>query len=203
MRAATAGGKLLSYLSPKVKIGQSFQGKGLFAQEKIRKGEIVIDYTHGKAKFVSTAEAVILYEQGNDYMIQVDDDLFFAARNEEEVEEADFLNHSCDPNCGIKGSLQIVARRPIQPQEEITIDYAMCESSEYSIDCRCGTAQCRKVITGDDWKRKELQQRYQGFFSKYLERKMEKECGGKCEENDTSRNYNLKNISNSISIHCA
>lgn len=170
MRAATAGGKLLSYLSPKVKIGQSFQGQGLFAQEKIRKGEI--DYTHGKAKFVSTAEAVILYEQGNDYMIQVDDDLFFAARNEEEVEEADFLNHSCDPNCGIKGSLQIVAKRHIGAGEEISIDYAMCESSEYSIDCRCGTAQCRKVITGDDWKRKELQQRYRGFFSEYLQRKM-------------------------------
>lgn len=175
MRATTAGEKSLSYLSPKVKIGPRFQGKGLFAIKEIESGEVIIDFTNGPGQFVSTREADLLYEQGNDYMIQVDDDLFFVASNEEEVEEADFVNHSCDPSCGIKGSLQIVARRPIQPQEEITIDYVMCESSEYRMNCRCGAAQCRKVIIGDDWKRKELQRRYKGYFSEHLKRKISEE----------------------------
>ena len=38
-------------------------------------------------------------------MIQVDDDLFFAAMGDDDLEDEDFINHSCEPNCGIRGSL--------------------------------------------------------------------------------------------------
>lgn len=164
-----------SYISPKVKIGKSKIGKGLFALKKIRKGELIIDYTKGPGKFLPTKEADKLYEKGNDYMIQVDDDLFFVATTKEELEDADFLNHSCNPNCGIQGTLKIIAIRDIEPGEEITFDYAMCESSEYEIKCNCGSSNCRKVITGNDWKIKELQKKYKGFFSDYLQKKIARE----------------------------
>jgi len=164
---------LKSYTSPKVKVKESkLGGKGLFAKEKIKKGKIIIDYTKGPGKFLSAKEAGALYKKGNDYMIQVDHDTFFGATNKDELEVADFVNHSCDPNCGIKGKLRIVAMRDIDKGEEVAFDYAMTESSDYAMKCKCKSAYCRGVIHGDDWKLKDLQKRYNGFFSDYLQKKI-------------------------------
>lgn len=164
-----------SYISFKVKLSKSKNGKGLFALEKTRKGELIIDFSKGPGKFLTTKEADKFYEKDNDYMIQVDDDLFFAVTDQEELEDADFLNHSCNPNCGIDGTLRIIAMRDIEPGEEITFDYAMCESSDYKMECNCGSSDCRKVITGNDWKIDELQKRYKRFFSYYLEKRIVRE----------------------------
>ncbi|MEK6888602.1 MAG: SET domain-containing protein-lysine N-methyltransferase [Nanoarchaeota archaeon] len=161
-----------SYVSPKVKITKSKNGKGLFAFEKIKSGEIVVDFSTGPGKYLKTKDADKFYEKGEDYMIQVDDGLFFAATNKKELEDADFINHSCDPNCGIKDKLKIVAMRDIKPGEEITFDYAMCESSEYKMKCNCGSPNCRREISGNDWKLKKLQKKYTIFFSDYLKRKI-------------------------------
>ncbi len=38
--------------------------------------------------------------------------------------------------------------------------------------CHCNTASCRRVIDGRDWRRRDLQRRYQGYFSWYLQRKI-------------------------------
>ncbi len=164
---------MASYISPKVRIGDSrASGKGLFASEPIKKDEVLMDYTGGFGKFVSAAEADELFKNGYDHMIQVDDDLFFAATEEVEFEEADYLNHSCDPNCGIRDKLKIVAMRDIKPGEELAVDYAMMESTDFEIPCGCGSANCRHLITGNDWKLPELQERYRGYFSEYLQKKI-------------------------------
>lgn len=163
-----------SYISPKVELRNGRIGRGLHAVKPLLPGELVIDFAKGPGKLLSTTEANRLFDSGNDYMIQVGDNEFFVATNHEELEEADFINHSCDPNCGIRGSLQIVALRKILPGDEITYDYAMSESSDYQLSCRCLSGICREVITGNDWKNKELQLKYKGFFSGYLEIKIDK-----------------------------
>ena len=48
----------------------------------------------------------------------------------------------------------------------------MFESSQYSFKCICGAHNCRKTITGDDWRILELQKRYAGYFSDYLQKKI-------------------------------
>lgn len=163
-----------SYLSPKVKIGQSKVGKGIFAIKKIGKGELIADFENGSGKFLPLEEADRIYEAGNDYMLQVDDNVFFVATGKNELEDADFINHSCEPNCGIKERLKIVAIRSIEKGEEISFDYAMSESSDYSMKCLCGKQKCRKFICGDDWKIRDLQKNYNGFFSGYLQKKIER-----------------------------
>lgn len=55
-----------SFITPKAKIGKARIGKGLFALKKIRKGELVVDFTNGPGKFLSTKQADALYEKGND-----------------------------------------------------------------------------------------------------------------------------------------
>jgi SET domain-containing protein len=162
-----------SYSSPKVVAKNSaLDGKGLFAIQHISKDELLIDFSSGPGKFISLKESDELYDRGYDYMIQVDDDLFFAAMNDDELEVEDFINHSCGPNCGIRGSLQIIATRDIVAGEEITFDYAMTESSDYSMPCKCGKENCRRIITGNDWKNEKLQQKYAGYFSEYLNKKI-------------------------------
>jgi hypothetical protein len=49
---------------------------------------------------------------------------------------------------------------------EIQID------DDYSVECKCGAPNCRKILTGKDWQRPELQERYAGYFSAYLARKI-------------------------------
>jgi uncharacterized protein len=41
------------------------------------------------------------------------------------------------------------------------------------MSCHCNTAHCRRVIDGHDWQRPDLQQRYRGYFSWYLQRKID------------------------------
>lgn len=163
-----------SYLLSKIEKRESRKGGyGLFAKEKIVKGEVAVDFSQGPGRRISVQEMDRLYHDGYDYGIQVGDGEFFAATEDAELEAVDFLNHSCDPNCGIKDSLKIVAMLDIAPDEEITFDYAMSESSDFAMQCACGSAKCRGVITGEDWKQRDLQERYKGYFSVYLEKKIE------------------------------
>ncbi len=163
-----------SYISPKVKTKKSDNGLGVFAVKKISAGELITDYTNGTGKYIKNAEAKKFFNEGFDYMLQVSDNLYFAATRNNELEPGDYINHSCNPNCGIKGRIKIVAMRNIKPDEEITFDYAMSESSNYRMKCNCGSQNCRGVITGDDWKIPALQKRYEGFFSEYLQKKIKR-----------------------------
>ena len=161
-----------SFISQKIKKKRSHAGFGLFAITDIQKGERIVDFSTGTGSWIDTKQADALYDAGNDYIIQTDDNLFFAAANDAELEDADFINHSCDPNCGIRGSLEIVAMRDIAAGEEITFDYAMSESSDLHMECSCSSAHCRRVITGDDWKIPALQEKYAQYFSDYLKQKI-------------------------------
>ncbi len=87
-----------------------------------------------------------------------------------EEREASMLysNHSCDPNLGLRGEITFVAMRAISAGEELTHDWALTDDDDYSVACNCGSANCRGTLTGQDWRRPELQERYRGYFSAYL-----------------------------------
>ncbi len=162
-----------SYLHPDVECRRStIADCGLIARARIGCGTLIIDYSGGAGVFLRGDALAQIEQTVGDYDVQVDDDLFFVPNRLEQIEAADFVNHSCEPTCGFRGSLQLVALRDINPGEEITFDYAMSESADYFLDCTCGTASCRKKISGQDWQRPELQVRYRGYFSPYLERKI-------------------------------
>ena len=67
-----------------------------------------------------------------------------------------FINHSCDPNCGFlirRGVdvLQVHVLQPIEPGEELTVDYATFEDEIAHMSaeaCLCGADACRGTITG-------------------------------------------------------
>jgi hypothetical protein len=84
----------------------------------------------------------------------------------------DYVNHSCDGNAWYEGADLLVAMRDIAEGEEIYYDYALTENhpSFAFPQCMCGKAICRGRISGDDWRREDLQKKYgQHFLPHVLE----------------------------------
>lgn len=160
-----------SFISPKAVKGRSsdIEGRGLIAVAPIAAGEIVaIKGGH----IVDTATLHTLPERLQNSDVQIADGFHLAALEEAEYEPVMlFLNHSCEPNVGFAGNIVLVAMRGIAAGEELTTDYALFDDYDGEMECRCGTASCRGVISGRDWQRPELQQRYGDHFSWYLRRR--------------------------------
>jgi len=158
----------LSYRSPKTEVRESkIHGCGLFTTADIAKDEIV------GVKGGHIVDGKTLREQITPVLgpveIQIDDDLFITPLTEEECELSMlYLNHSCHPNLGMRGEITFVAMRDICAGEELTHDWAMTDHDNYSVECNCGAPDCRKILTGKDWQRPDLQKRYAGYFSAYL-----------------------------------
>jgi SET domain-containing protein len=161
----------LSYISPKAAVKESpIHGKGLFAVEPFDEGEVVCvkgGYIFDRAALRSMPAWFRAAE------IQIAEDLFIGPLAEAEREGSMiFSNHSCDPNIGVRGQIVFVALRRIEAGEELTHDWATTDDDDYELECRCGANFCRKIITGQDWRKKELQQKYRGYFSSYLAEKI-------------------------------
>ncbi|MBZ0276028.1 MAG: SET domain-containing protein [Anaerolineae bacterium] len=159
-----------SYLSPKLAYAPLPEKGffGVFARESIPAGELLVMWA---GELVHTDGLAAIPDLLRSRSIQVEDDLFLVPT---QTEPADFINHSCDPNAALSGQIALVARRDIAPGEEICYDYAMSDGSAYDeFECRCGAAVCRGHVNGDDWRRPELQERYRGHFSPYLQRRIE------------------------------
>jgi uncharacterized protein len=70
-------------------------------------------------------------------------------------------NHSCDPNLWWVSAYELAARRPVDSGDELTNDYATSSAdADFVMECLCGSPLCRGVVTGDDWRRPELRERY-------------------------------------------
>jgi uncharacterized protein len=164
--------KRLSYLSPKTEVRESeIHGRGLFATKNIAKGEVVA-IKGGHIVDRETLRREITPKLGP-VEIQIGDDLFIAPVTAEERELSMlYSNHSCDANVGMRGEITFVAMRDIRAGEELTHDWCVTDDDDYSVTCKCGSAKCRKKLTGKDWQRPELQKRYAGYFSAYLAEKI-------------------------------
>jgi uncharacterized protein len=165
----------LSYISPKAVVKESpIHGRGLFAVEAIDQGEIVC--VKGGAIFNRETLQRVSARLGP-AEIQVAADLFIGPLVEEEREGSMiFSNHSCAPNIGVRGQIVFVAMRRIEAGEELTHDWAMTDDDDYELECRCRSPGCRQVITGQDWRRPELQEKYSGYISWYLTEKIRQEA---------------------------
>ncbi|PYL66534.1 MAG: SET domain-containing protein-lysine N-methyltransferase [Verrucomicrobia bacterium] len=134
----------ISYLSPKTEVrGSKIHGLGLFAITDITKDEIVA------VKGGRIVDRKTLREKITPRLGPVD-----------------------DPNLGVRGEITFVAMREIRAGEELTHDWATTDDDDYSLECKCGAPNCRKIVTGKEWQRPELQRRYAGYFSAYLARKI-------------------------------
>ena len=108
-----------NWLTPKAEARPAGdKGWGSFAIEPIAAGETVAAIG-GWVTDRATLDAMSSDRVARS--IQIDDDLYLVA--DETPEPGDMLNHSCEPNAGLRGSSLLVAMREIGVGEEITFDY--------------------------------------------------------------------------------
>ena len=157
----------LSYISPKAIVSESrIHGRGLFAVEAFGKDEIVaIKGGHiFDRRTLSDVEPRLGAAE-----IQIGENFFIGPLVESEREGSMiYSNHSCEPNIGVRGQIVFVAMRAIMAGEELTHDWATTDDDTYRLECCCGAPACRGIVTGQDWRRKELQEKYGRYMSWYL-----------------------------------
>ena len=163
----------LSYISPKAKVAPSpIHGRGLFAVERIARGEVVCvkgGHIFDRQKLEELTPRLGPAE------IQIGEDLFIGPVDDGEREGSMiFSNHSCEPNIAVRGEITFVALRDIAAGEELTHDWATTDDDSYVLECRCGATACRGRVTGQDWRRADLQEKYGRHFSSYLLEKIER-----------------------------
>jgi len=161
-----------SYRSPKTVVKDSpIEGRGLFATASIKKGEIVAI----KGRYIFNRRTLCEVEETlGPAEIPIAEDFFIGPLHSEEREGGMlFTNHSCDPTIGIQGQIVFVALRDIEAGEELTHDWATTDDDTYELHCHCEARDCRGIVTGQDWRRKDLQEKYRGYMAWYLQRKID------------------------------
>lgn len=139
-------------------------GRAVFAEQPIPRGQLLVVFG---GDIITRKDFERLTPSLRPLTIQVDEDAFLVSTK---PGPGDWVNHSCEPNAGIRGQITLVAMRDIAVGEEITFDYAMSDGCDYDeFDCGCGARLCRGRITGQDWCKPELIARYQGYRSTYLD----------------------------------
>lgn len=147
------------WLSPSAEPRRSpIHGSGLFARVDLPAGVTV---TRLGGRLVSDAELRALFDDpATGY---VDTVSLHADVNLVLPPEAhdDGCNHGCDPNLWWADPFELRTRRPVPANAELTLDYGtVTDDPGFRLACRCGTAGCRGVVTGSDWRRPELRARY-------------------------------------------
>jgi hypothetical protein len=159
-----------SWLDPRLVVQPSaIHGLGLFAALAIPKNQVVMILG---GDTLTDEEVRELISRGTRYDgIVVDDNMNLR------IQPSDWAgihgNHSCDPNLWMSDLALISTRRDLAEGEEALADYATYTmAADWSMDCSCGSSLCRGTVTGDDWRRTDLQDRYAGHFAPAIARRM-------------------------------
>jgi hypothetical protein len=81
------------------------------------------------------------------------------------------VNHSCNPNSGIIGSMTLIAIRNIKKDEEICFDYSTTMYNDPTrMRCSCEEKDCRHVIKEFKYLPEKIKQKYikLGIVPKWL-----------------------------------
>ena len=99
----------------------SIHGYGVFIREPLKKGKFIAELRGSRVRYEPS-----IYGQSNRYgdWIGIGKDTWI-----DPIDEFQYLNHSCNPTAGLKGSrkLRLYALRDLEPGDEVTIDYSTTE----------------------------------------------------------------------------
>ena len=117
-------------------------GKGVFAGEDVKKGEVVRELSGERMTIDDFIRKV------NSGKENIDDPLQIGRRTYLDYDELSrTINHSCDPNCGVRKVTELFALRDIKKGDEITYDYSsVIAPTVWQMKCKCGSKNCRKII---------------------------------------------------------
>jgi hypothetical protein len=185
----------------------SEQHFGYFAQELIKKGDLVFACMPNECKYLNsnTGEMAIkktkhdllslmqekpyLNEFLKKYAYMIDDDTFSWPKDygdKQEPCQCSYFNHSCVPNlgCDENDTNNRVAIRDIECGEEVTISYSFFDT-ESSLDpfevCKCGAKEgkCSGRLRYDQYRNVDWQKEYYKYCTQYVRKRIDEINGAK------------------------
>jgi SET domain-containing protein len=123
--------------------------RGLFARWEIPAGTAIVEYVGEK---ITKHESLARCEEGNHCIFALDAD--FDLDGNVPWNPARLINHHCTPNCEatlVEGRIWIMAKRDIQPREEITFNYGYDLDHYREHPCHCGDARCIGFIVAKEF----------------------------------------------------
>ena len=126
--------------------------RGLYASKDIKEGTKIIDYV-GKIISKKESEKNSKFDNGKDiYLFNLNNK--YDLDGDFKFNTARLINHSCDPNCEVKGKglkLWIIAIKNIKKNTELSYNYGYSYDTDY-VDhiCQCGSSKCVGYILDED-----------------------------------------------------
>ena len=167
--------RTISWVIPQAEVRPSpIHGAGLFARNRTEIGERVA--VMGGQVCNKTQSKSCDAKRGT--ILSLSEETFLAGSPDGSKHPDDCINHSCDHNLWMVNEVTLVARTLVMADDKLTTDYAFWEAdSDWTLShrCQCGSDLCRGRITGRDWMLKELQARYAGHFSIFINERITRE----------------------------
>lgn len=125
-----------------LEIRKTPKGWGVFATAEIKKGETIAAF---RGEVYLSSKASELPAIMVNHAIQTGPETFVHGHKC----LAELLNHSCEPNVGLRGLTELVAAEDIKENEECVWDYRLSEDSDWVLhQCCCETKSCTGSVAG-------------------------------------------------------
>ena len=139
-------------------------GLGVFASRDLKPGEIILAVEGPLIDFAETKRRgpreCMAFQIGPDRYLDTQP-------------PGVFVNHSCEPNAGIRKNRFLAALRKIRRGEEIRYDYSTTmEEHSFTMQCLCGVPTCREWVRDFSTLPRPLQEHYiaQGIVLDFIVR---------------------------------
>lgn len=144
-------------MSFKIKL-TSKKGRGVFTNKKIEAGDFVCVLSGDR---LTSKQIDVRIEAGEE---TCNDPLQISRRMYIDLDELPrTINHSCDPNCGIKQENRLYATRDIGAGEVLSYDYSTTVpryKAWWKMRCYCRAKNCRGVVSSVNTISKKQLQNY-------------------------------------------
>lgn len=141
---------------------------GVFALRNLKKGQIINKCGFGD----ETLYNLNIYKKLDKITRQRVDgfcatvyDGFFSIPNINYMPISWHCNHCCSPNVGFDKKNNMVLIKNVSAGKELFLDYGfVITNPDFLMKCKCGSKNCRKVITGNDWLNKEFSKKNKQYM---------------------------------------
>ncbi len=126
----------LSFDKNELYLAKSHVGLGVFTNISIPKGTLILNFSG------ITLNKKQLIGKDDHHLLQISNETYI-----EVVGPEKFVNHSCEPNAGLKTQTALISLRDITINEEIVFDYATSINDDWRMDCTCKSSTCRGFVS--------------------------------------------------------
>jgi len=162
----------------RIKPSERFGGIGLFAMRDLEKGMMFAKWElMNENLFFSWDDFEKIDEESKETVLDFcaeAENGFYAPDDINYISLPWHMNHCCDGNVGFNENGDFITIKDVKKGEELFYDYGLVMSNpKYRLDCRCQSENCRKVITGDDWKNIDFQKKNYQYMSPEIKEMIE------------------------------